>query len=74
VVEVDGWPAASDRTRLYIAEKACAFDRKHHPDVLPGSAWLQKGFTSSDADLADWQVDTSTCTFKYADTAPPPAA
>jgi len=56
-VKVDGWPACNKETWKAISKLFMEFDRVHHPDVLPGGAWMNSGFSSLDGEgLEDWQV------------------
>jgi len=43
-------------TSDYIWQKAIEFDKQHHPDVVAGGAWMNRGF-SIDKDIGDWVVD-----------------
>ncbi len=53
---MDGWPTVSATTAKYILTKYVAFDKEHHPDLLPGGMWaLGKGF-SVDKSMPDWRV------------------
>lgn len=56
VVEINDYPKVSHPTSDYIFEKAIAFDKEHHPDVLAGGAWMNRGF-ATDRDIGDWVVD-----------------
>ena len=62
--EIDGHPKVSKNTATYIFDKAIAFDKIHHPDVINGGLWLNKGFGSSE-DMKDWTVDISSCKLIY---------
>ncbi len=50
-----GYPLCNKKTAEYIFEKAIAFDKKHHPEVLHGGLWLNYGF-SIDQNMKDWKV------------------
>ena len=52
------WPRVSRTTQEYLFTKFINFDKKHHPKVLNGGLWLNKGFSIKD-DLQDWQIDIS---------------
>lgn len=43
--EINGFPQISGDLNLYISAKAIEFDKKHHPGVLAGGAWMNKGFS-----------------------------
>jgi hypothetical protein len=49
------WPEVGEELGKYIFKKAFKFDRTNHPGVLPGGAWLDKGF-SSNPELDAWEV------------------
>ena len=55
IAEIKGHPKVSRACNKYIFEKAITFDQKHHPRVLNGGLWLNKGFSSSD-DVEMWTV------------------
>jgi hypothetical protein len=57
VRSVVGWPKVSKITSEYIYGKAIEFDKKHHPKVFAGGAWLNSGFsTPTDEGIKDWTV------------------
>ena len=56
IVKLDGWPECSKETWTAIAEMFVKFDRQHHPDVLPGGAWMNNGFSGHNEDLKKWEV------------------
>jgi hypothetical protein len=51
---VDGFPKIGHEASKYIWEKFIAFDKVHHPEVLAGGLWLNKGF-SEDEKLGPWE-------------------
>ena len=57
---IKGWPVVGKEAGLYISKKFMEFDRKHHPDVLNGGLWMNKGF-STGADLSPWELSTDNC-------------
>ena len=59
-----GHPKVSVETGRYIFDKAIAFDKEKHPDVVNGGLWLNKGFSSSD-DVRDWKIDISLVQTEY---------
>lgn len=61
---IDGHPKVSTDTNKYIFDKFMAFDREHHPNVINGGLWLNKGFGSS-SDIKDWIINVSTCKLIY---------
>lgn len=58
IEEVIDHPIITEETNLYIMRKAMDFDKKHHPDVLPGGCWMNRGFSSFNVpeSLDLWQV------------------
>jgi hypothetical protein len=44
---VEGWPTVNSEMNDYIFRKAIAFDQHHHPNVLAGGVWMNKGFSGS---------------------------
>jgi hypothetical protein len=74
IVKIDGYPLVSEKTWKYIMEKFMAFDRRMHPDVLPGGHWaLGSGFSGPHCKeererVPDWQIDISPCKLVYPDT------
>ena len=61
---IDGWPGIGKEAGLYILKKFMEFDRKHHPDVLNGGLWMNKGFSvhdGTDMGLGPWELCTDNC-------------
>ncbi len=56
IAEVDGHPQCHPATGQYLMQRAMAFDRKHHPNVFAGGAWMNNGFGSRGVDLHEWEV------------------
>jgi len=66
VEKIEHWPSVNSKTWHEIASLFQQFDREHHPEVLPGGAWMNSGFSSTDDEsVDDWQVDLSSCEIKY---------
>ena len=61
ITDIDGWPKAGRDMCEYIFRKFFEFDEKHHPDVIKGGLWLNKGFSTLNNDHLDWEIDTSDC-------------
>lgn len=55
ITELHGWPKCNQETWKYICKKFIEFDQTHHPDVIPGGLWTQRGF-SGFSGLEDWEV------------------
>ncbi len=64
---IHGWPTCSKEMWCYICRKFQALDRKYHPQVLPGGAWLNNGFSSSEQ-LKGREVDKTTAQAEYKET------
>lgn len=59
IEDIDGWPAISNTTALYIMDLAISHDKKHvGRDVLPGGLWMNKGFSIQDG-IDNWMIDLS---------------
>jgi hypothetical protein len=59
---IEGWPGIGKEAGLYITRRFMEFDRKHHPDVLNGGLWMNKGFSAHDgARLGPWELCTDNC-------------
>lgn len=66
LVKIDGYPLVSERTWKYIWEKCAAFDKRMHPDVMPGGSWaLGAGFSgphsAEERMIPDWKIDLRPC-------------
>jgi len=55
------WPKMGPEISQYIWRKFMDFDRKHHPEVLAGGFWMNRGW-STDETLDDWQVEPVSAT------------
>ena len=57
IAKLEDHPEVSDVTNTYIFKCAIYFDRKNHPDVVAGGAWMNNGFSSSvHSTIPDWKV------------------
>lgn len=66
IASVDGFPKINDATWKYICLKFQTLDAKFHPDVLPGGAWLNNGFSGDhgyNPDLPDFTVIPAPVTY-----------
>jgi hypothetical protein len=62
---VTEWPKISKETGVYIMQKAIDFDKVHHPDVINGGLWMNKGFSVDSLLMAqEWKVRQSPYTLK----------
>ena len=64
IEQLDGFPRCNRHTALTITGWFMEFDRKHHPDVMNGGAWMNMGFSSDGAHLKDWEVERCSFTLK----------
>jgi len=55
IAQIEGWPVVSDWTNKYLFSRAMECDKKLHPDVLAGGAWMNSGFSVS-KDVGPWQI------------------
>lgn len=63
VHKVEGYPAVNRKTWKHICRKAMAFDKEHHPQVVAGGAWINKGFSARET-VPEWYADLSSVTLK----------
>lgn len=66
VEQIHDFPQVHPSTGDYLMQQAITFDRRHHPDVLPGGAWLNSGFGSRGRDLHEWEVAPALATLRSA--------
>jgi hypothetical protein len=55
-VRLDGWPEANDYTNDTLYKLFIEYDKNHHPEVISGGLWMNRGFAYSDEKLEDWEV------------------
>jgi hypothetical protein len=68
IAKVHGWPSVSDWTWKEISKRFMEFDRAHHPNCLPGGAWMNSGFsTRYGKDLRNWEVSKRGVEVEYAE-------
>jgi hypothetical protein len=70
---VEGWPGIGKEAGFYILRKFMKFDRKHHPNVLPGGLWMNKGFSTHEGagmGLGPWELCTDNCVTSPKETQP----
>ena len=48
----------------FICRRFQEFDRRHHPDCLPGGVWINKGF-SINYDISPWEISYQNCFLEY---------
>lgn len=54
-----GYPRCNKKTAVVLMGIFMAFDRKHHPYVIPGGAWMNSGFsfTAGGDELEDMVIE-----------------
>ena len=58
IEKLNSFPVCSDNMGQYIFKKFIDFDKKYHPDVINGGAWLNSGFSTLDNEnIPDWYVN-----------------
>ena len=58
IKSIDGYPYINKETGSYLMKKFIEFDQLHHPTVINGGLWLNKGFSShGEKQLDDWMID-----------------
>jgi hypothetical protein len=62
---LDGYPLAGKEVHQYITESFVRFDKKHHPKVLNGGLWMNKGFSVvGNEELGNWEVQRCRVIYK----------
>lgn len=69
LIDIEGHPACNDKTWRWISQRFIEFDSKYHQDVIPGGAWMNKGF-AIDIMFEDFEVDQSFYKMPYPDWRP----
>ena len=64
IESIDGSPTVSTKTWQDICAMFINFDKKHHPTVLAGGIWMNRGFDSC-PDTKDGVVDISSLEIEY---------
>ena len=64
VVALGGYCRCNPLTGSFILDLAMKFDREHHPDVMPGGAWMNSGFSTLGDDLPEWCVELPKITYQ----------
>jgi hypothetical protein len=57
---LSGHPQVGEELWLFICRLFQEFDRKHHPQCLPGGAWLNWGWAGS-MELPPWGISFRFC-------------
>ena len=59
IKKIEGFPKVSKNTNTYLFDKAIEFDGLHHPSIMAGGLWIDKGFGTDFSLDRDWCVDIS---------------
>ncbi len=60
ISKIHGYPVVGIELWKFIARQFQNFDRKHHPNLMPGGCWMNQGF-SSDPELDQWEISFAKC-------------
>jgi hypothetical protein len=60
IEKIEGYPEAGRELSIFISKQFMQFDQKHHPDCMPGGAWMNTGF-SVNRNLGPWQISLKNC-------------
>jgi hypothetical protein len=55
IQRLKGHPEVGIELALFICRKFQDFDRQHHPNCMPGGAWMNYGF-SVNRELDHWEI------------------
>ena len=64
IIKLEGYPAINEQTWNEICELFIAFDHLHHPDVIAGGHWMNRGFTI-DNNSPGWTASLDDCLVFY---------
>ena len=62
--KINGYPEAGNELWTFICRCFQEFDRRNHPDCLPGGAWMNIGF-SVNRHIAPWEISLKNCSLEY---------
>ena len=60
IQKIQGYSEAGRQLSVFISEQFMRFDRQHHPDCMPGRAWMNARF-SCNPNLGPWQISLKNC-------------
>ena len=66
IKKVNGFPVAGNDLWMFICQCFQDFDRRNHPNVIPGGAWMNCGF-SVNHELSPWEIGFKNCSVVYKD-------
>lgn len=64
IAKINGYPEAGDDLWKFICRLFQKFDQDHHPDCMPGGAWMNTGF-SVNHNLEGWGISFENCQLEY---------
>ena len=57
---IEGYPEAGRELCIFISKQFIKFDQNHHPDCMPGGAWMNTGF-SVKSNLGPGEISLKNC-------------
>jgi hypothetical protein len=66
IFKIHGYPSTGEDLWMFICRQFQEFDQIHHPNCMPGGAWMNLGF-SVNRELPPWEIGFENCTIEYAD-------
>ncbi len=60
IERVHGHPEVGTDLWQFVCREFMEFDKKNHPTVMPGGAWINTGF-SSNKELSPWEISFENC-------------
>ena len=69
ISKIKGYPEIGTGIWSFICRLFQEFDHDHHPDCMPGGAWMNTGF-SVNKDLGDWEISFGNCEVEYTEPIP----
>lgn len=64
IKQIHGWPKVGKKLSQYFWHQFMVFDNKHHPNVMAGGLWMNKGFSEDDS-LGDYEVSIEGLNIEY---------
>ena len=60
IEKIKGYPECGPGLWEFICLQFQEFDKKHHPDVIPGGGWMNVGF-SVNSKMPPWEISLKNC-------------
>ena len=64
ISKIKGYPEVGNEMWLFVCRLFQKFDQDHHPDCMPGGAWMNTGF-SVNHKLEGWEISFENCQVEY---------